>query len=173
MHDTLLLAVVPCPAAAHLHHQLTHYSGTFNRGAFPKRMSSTPDGRVLFFPRGNDILVSGSGSGWAAMVPRDCAWHFPGTKSLLGVPCWAGDWSWRCTTRLLQVPPVMLQNRFRVCNASSCGHIAEVQTPRCTMTPSFGQACRHLYSLCCSAHSLPALAGGCLLSRQLACCCTK
>jgi hypothetical protein len=56
-----LLRAVSYPAADYLHHQLTHYSGTFNRGAFPKRMSSTPDGRVLFFPRGNDILVSRTG----------------------------------------------------------------------------------------------------------------
>jgi WD40 repeat protein len=43
--------------ACHLHHQLLHYSDTFNRGAFPKHMSSTPDGRYLFFPRGDDIQV--------------------------------------------------------------------------------------------------------------------
>lgn len=44
--------------AGFLHHQLVHYSSTFNRGSFPKRMSSTPDGRVLFNPRGSDIQVS-------------------------------------------------------------------------------------------------------------------
>jgi WD40 repeat protein len=44
--------------ACHLHHQLLHYSDTFNRGAFPKRMCSTPDGRYLFFPQGDDIQVS-------------------------------------------------------------------------------------------------------------------
>ncbi|WIA19361.1 hypothetical protein OEZ85_003989 [Tetradesmus obliquus] len=43
--------------SCHLHHQLLHYSDTFNRGAFPKRMCSTPDGRYLFFPRGDDIQV--------------------------------------------------------------------------------------------------------------------
>lgn len=50
--------------SCHLHHQLLHYSDTFNRGAFPKRMCSTPDGRYLFFPRGDDIQVRRSGRGY-------------------------------------------------------------------------------------------------------------
>jgi DNA excision repair protein ERCC-8 len=41
----------------YLHHQLVHYSDTWNRGACPKRLSSTPDGRHLFHPRGDDIQV--------------------------------------------------------------------------------------------------------------------
>lgn len=43
--------------AQHMHHRMVHYSDTFNRGAFPKRPSGTPDGRYVFFPRGDDIQV--------------------------------------------------------------------------------------------------------------------
>ena len=56
----------PPPAPGYLHHQLVHYSHTFNRGSFPKRLSSTPDGRVLFNPRGVDIQV-GLGTCWGAL----------------------------------------------------------------------------------------------------------
>lgn len=58
MHQ-LQLAAFPLIAACagYLHHQLVRYSSTFNKGSFPKRMSSTPDGRVVINPRGNDIQV--------------------------------------------------------------------------------------------------------------------
>lgn len=41
----------------YLHNRLVHFVDTYNRGAYPKRLSSTPDGRYLFYPRGDDIQV--------------------------------------------------------------------------------------------------------------------
>jgi hypothetical protein len=46
-------------AAGSLRHQLVHYADTFSKGQSPKRMSSTPDGRVVFVPRGSDVQASG------------------------------------------------------------------------------------------------------------------
>eukprot|EP00879_Flechtneria_rotunda_P012726 GHRR01013289.1.p1 GENE.GHRR01013289.1~~GHRR01013289.1.p1 ORF type:complete len:287 (+),score=75.38 GHRR01013289.1:746-1606(+) len=43
---------------SHYRHQLlVHYSNTYNIGSTPKKLSSTPDGRYLFHPRGADIQV--------------------------------------------------------------------------------------------------------------------
>lgn len=39
------------------HNRLVHFADIFNRGAYPKRLSCTPDGRYLFCPRGDDVQV--------------------------------------------------------------------------------------------------------------------
>lgn len=46
----------------YLHNQLVHYAATYNRGSYPKRLSSTPDGRFFFYPRGDDVQVGCTGS---------------------------------------------------------------------------------------------------------------
>lgn len=43
--------------AGGLHHLLVHYADTFNKGLCTKRLTSTPDGRVAFVPRGSDVQV--------------------------------------------------------------------------------------------------------------------
>eukprot|EP00878_Enallax_costatus_P021271 GHUV01022514.1.p1 GENE.GHUV01022514.1~~GHUV01022514.1.p1 ORF type:complete len:430 (+),score=57.87 GHUV01022514.1:30-1319(+) len=47
------------------HNRLVHFANTYNRGAYPKRLSSTSDGRYLFYPRGDDIQV------WAIDTAHD------------------------------------------------------------------------------------------------------